>query len=520
MKFKKLLVLLAGSLMSLSACATNAGGGNVDQTLPSGDPSREITINFWHCLGHAKTTQLQKVIDAFNTKYAGKYKVFLTKAAGDYGDLDDVVKQKLSAGEVPALTMGYPDSFSAYMTKKISRSKILRLNNFIEDATYGYSQAELDDFVTAYWDEGHGYQFDGVWSVPMYKSTEVMYYNKTYFYGGNDINEDKFGKGKPLHDEFDELEQKVLGFVKESATEEQIATYNANMIALKTWCQENGGKTYEIPSTWEEMITVARAIKQDREAQGIAVPGEDFFPIGYDSDSNLMITQLEQLGYEYTTNDDASKENPMLHYKFYNNNTKSLLTEITGYIRDGLLETKGSLGGQYTNTFFTAGKCIMSIGSTGGSSYQASQNFDVSIAHVPTRAGKTAKYIQQGPSICFFDNNNKWIHKGAWLFYREYLSDPVLNAKLALENSYDPIRKSSYTTTEYTSWVSNAGHGLAYDIPAITQTLKNNYMTSPVFVGSGTARDEIGNTIAYVIGSNMSIDLALQTAYNACTSNA
>ena len=343
-----------------------------------------------------------------------------------------------------------------------------------------------------------------------------MYYNKTYFYGGNDINESKFGEGKPLHDEFDTLEKKVLGFDKTSASDERIVEYNADMAALKKWCDEHGGKTYEVPTTWEDMIAVATSIKEDRAAEGL---GGKFFPIGYDSDSNLMITQLEQLGYAYTVNDEASKENPMLHYQFNNQNTRNLLTEITNYIKGGLMETKGSLGGQYTNTFFTAGQCVMSIGSTGGSSYQDSKSFDVSIAPVPTRAGKTAKYIQQGPSICFFDNNNKWIHKGAWLFYREFLSDPVLNAKLALENSYDPIRVSSYSTTEYTNWVSNEGHGLAYDIPAITQTLKNNYMTSPVFVGSGTAREQIGETIAYVIGNKMSISDAILTAYNYCTAD-
>ena len=525
MKFTKVLTLLAGSLMSLTACSTGTGG-NVDQTLPDGDPSRELTINFWHCLGHAKTEQMQIVIDKFNEDYKGKYKVVLTKMAGDYGDLDDVIRQKISAGEVPALAMGYPDSFSAYMTRRISRSKILRLGNFIdkEKCKYGYSTEELNDFVPAYWSEGSGYQFDGVWSVPLYKSTEVMYYNKTFFYGGNEMNSNLFTGA--VKTGFDSRLQKVTGFEKEKHSPEDIAQYNSDMEDLKSYVKENNGYTYEVPETWEDMITTAQAIQQARAATGCT---GTFFPIGYDSDSNLMITQLEQLDYAYTKNDAESEEDGTKHYQFKNANTEKLLGEITGYIKSGLMHTKGSLGGnQYTNTYFTAKQCVMSIGSTGGSSYQTSGNFDVSIAHVPVRAAKLndpdqehpyKKYIQQGPSLCFFDNNNKYIHKGAWLFYRYYLSDPTNNAVLALENSYDPIRVSSYDTVEYKTWVGKAGRGLQYDIPNITQTLKNNYMTSPVFVGSGEARTQIGNTISYVIGNKMSIHDAISTAYNYCISD-
>ena len=515
MKLTKLMTLLAGSLLSLSSCVTGSTGGNVDQKLPDGDPKSELTINFWHCLGHAKTEQMQAVIDKFNADYAGKYKVVLTKMAGDYGDLDDVIRQKISAGEVPALAMGYPDSFSAYMTRKISRSKILRLGNFIDDSRYGYSADEKADFVQAYWNEGSGYQFDGIWSVPLYKSTEVMYYNKTFFYGGNEMNNKLFTGS--VKTQYSAKLQKVEGFEKEKASPEEIVQYNTDMEDLKQFVKDNNGYTYEVPETWEQMIQTAKDIKAARTATSCT---GTFFPIGYDSDSNLMITQLEQLGYDYTVNDAASQEDGRLHYKFKNGNTEDLLGEITDYIGKGLMHTKGSLGGnQYTNTYFTAKQCVMSIGSTGGSSYQASGSFDVSIAHVPTRAGKTAKYIQQGPSLCFFDNNNQYIHKGAWLFYRYYLSDPTNNAVLALENSYDPIRISSYSKPEYISWVAKAGRGLQYDIPAITQTLKNNYMTSPVFVGSGTARTEIGNTIAYVVNNHMSIAQAINTAYNICTAD-
>lgn len=174
-------------------------------------------------------------------------------------------------------------------------------------------------------------------------------------------------------------------------------------------------------------------------------------------------------------------------------------------------------GDKYTNTYFANGKLAMSIGSTGGSSYQVSTAFKVALAAVPYSG--TQKYIMQGPSICFFNNLDAYVHKGAWLFYKQ-LAEPTNNVRLALENSYDPVRLSSYDTADYKTWVGLAGSSLKYDIPVITQTLKNYYMTSPVFVGSSTARTEIGSILKYIINQNLSVDTAFATAYNKCVAAA
>ena len=275
---------------------------------------------------------------------------------------------------------------------------------------------------------------------------------------------------------------------------------------LQTWVKANNGYTYEVPTTWTQMITLARQMKTDRATEKIE--GE-FYGLGYDSDANMMISQLKQRGYAYT---DSKSEEKFL---FNNANTDSLVKEITDYIAEGIMITKNSLGGnKYTNKYFGEGKIAMSIGSTGGSSYQISSNFSVKLAPVPY-SGNTPYYIQQGPSICFFDNENPYIHKGAWLFYKK-LAEPQNNADLALENSYDPIRLSSYETASYKTWLALEGKGLKYDIPAITARIKDHYMTSSVFVGSGTARTEIGLTIKYVRGSGYSVRDAVQAAWQAC----
>ncbi|MCR4911013.1 MAG: extracellular solute-binding protein [Bacilli bacterium] len=496
MKMKKLLPLSFISLLALVSCGSGTSHV-VDQDLPEDDPTSAQEVVFWHCLGHAKTTNLEKIVNAFNTEYAGKYHVTLTKLGGDYDTLHDALKTKLASGEIPALSMGYPDSFSEYMTNDITQSSLLRLDNFLKDKNYGYSETEIADFVPGYYNEGNQYQFDGVWSMPMYKSTEVMYYNQSYFMGVNKLNAKKFKDDVT----FMAMYNNCAGRTSENDPELQ-----DDLAELKEWLVAHDGYTYEVPTKWNDMVTLARKMKADRATEGIT---DEFYGIGYDSDANMMISQMKQRGLAYT--DSKGSE----HFLFNNAQTDKLVEEITGYIKEGIFITKNSLGGtKYTNTYFGDEKIAMSIGSTGGSSYQISGNFSVKLAPVPY-SGDTPYYIQQGPSICFFDNENPYMHKGAWLFYKK-LAEPQNNADLALENSYDPIRISSYETASYKAWLANEGKGLKYDIPSITARLKNNYMTSAVFVGSGTARTEIGNTIKYVMRSGYSVRDSVQAAWQAC----
>ena len=532
MKNKSLLIVAVTAMMGLGACgatggddpsgggsgqiggdSTSGGGGIiipsshkpavVDQDLPTDDPSSPVNIVFWHCLGHEKTKNLQKVVDAYNAKYAGKYNLVLEHPAGEYSSLHDVVKTRLASGEVPALTMGYPDSFSEYMTSRLTDSFLLRLDNFLKDPNYGYTEAEIADFVPGYYNEGNNYQFTGTWSMPMYKSTEVVYYNYSYFMGVNPLNAAKFKN--------DSAFMRLYNAANGRTFENDDGTLQDDLEAVRDYAKANGGYTYTLPTTWDETITLARQMNADRKTMKIT---DRFYPFGYDSDANLLISQMAQRNIPYTVNDDASRSDPKKHFVFDNAQAKALVEEIVGYIKEKIMITKNSLGGTtYTNSFFNEGKCAFTVGSTGGSSYNISSNFAVKLAPVPYKG--VQKYIQQGPSICFFNNENAYIHKGAWLFYKMF-AEAEANAQVALENSYDPVRISSYETTAYQQWVAYEGQGLKYDIPAMTATLKQYYITSPVFIGSSTARNEIGNIIDYIINSEYSTTNAFKKALDNC----
>lgn len=501
--------LLAAATIALSACA-GGGGDDADivvpkKYLPADDPTSEVTITFWHCLGHNKRMNLQAIADAFNAKYAGKYKIYdleKSKLGGDYGALASAAKTKIAGHEVPALCMGYPDTFSSYMTDDIDRSNLYCLDGFIEDETYGYSEKERADFVKSFYDEGNNYQFPGVWSMPMYKSTEIMYYNANFFAGANPWSLHKLSANTEFVSKYEALNNKG-----KYATDDELADF-------KAFAKGVGAYTYEVPVTWDEMIATSKQILKDRETEQQT---SDFYAMGYDSDANMFITQFAQRGIDYTVNNAESRRDPEKHYLFKNDKAKEFLTEIVQLVKDKVLITKGRLGdSKYTNELFNNLECAFTIGSTGGSSYNISEDFAVRLAPVPAVDAAHPTYIQQGPSICFFDNNNDYIHKGAWLFYK-MLAETEYNTRLALENSYDPIRHSCFETDDYKNHIAQHDVAMEFDIPYHTKDLRQYYMTSPVFPGSDRARDEIGSLIKYAINQNLGVDGAINKAYNICT---
>ncbi len=476
-----------GSGTSSSQTSTAGETETSSTLLPETNTSSNREIVFWHCLGHDKTNNLNAIVEKFNNAMeeemgSDAYYVTLESVGGDYDSLHSTVKTKLNAGYVPSITMGYPDSFAEYIgSNGASSSRILRLDDYInQDENF-----DPDSFVQMYYEEGQGYQYEGTYSVPMYKSTEVMYYNIDMWESSQFYKDHK---------------------------DESYGDYGAILGDPSTW-------------DWDTLVYVAQNIQA--ENSGTA----DFHALGYDSDSNLMITQMEQRGIPYTTADISATGDSADHYLFYDYNTESpadgmydLVNEIYSLTQSGALVTQGSYG-SYASTLFLQKKVMFTIGSTGGSAYnEPSGKFEAGLAPVPAYHGNK-KYIMQGPSLCFFNMSDPYLQYYAWKFYSEYLSEAQNNAELALENSYDPVRTSSYETDSYKTWCSygltedgedDTTAELQYRIPNLTSTLKDNYMKSDVFIGSSTARDEIGNIISYCQSYNGDINTAIYRAWYNC----
>lgn len=505
-------VLLMGALASCgntSASGSNSGSGSGGGNTPAGP--KEIT--FWHCIGHDKMASLERVIEEFNNahKDTDGYYVTAEKIAGDYDSLHDAIKTRLNAGRVPSITMGYPDSFAEYLGDQgVEKTKILNLDNFIDNDPDFHPET----MVSEYYEEGQEYQYEGTWSVPLYKSTEVMYYNVTEFQKTNWYKTHK-----------DETR---------NVTNDDGTSYTVNLTQPKTW-------------DWNTLIEVCTAIQNERGSQA------DFHALGYDSDANLLISQMAQRGIPYTDGDPSyTGADEYKHYAWMDPSTGAPNAKLVDFcvelynlssgvdVSKQVLVTQGTYG-TYASDLFLQQKVMFTVGSTGGSAYNdPNGKFQAALVPVPSYHNNH-KYIMQGPSLCFFDTKDSAKEQAAWEFYSQYLSDPELNAGVALENSYDPVRTSSYESQDYKDWCAagvvadngqpgasfsdtdNLNAPMANRIPNLTAQYAESqwYVTSPVFMGSGTAREEIGLVLSYARQSSKAnvrdkIVEALTKAYSNC----
>lgn len=374
-------------------------------------------------------------------------------AQGDYAALHTKLLSAIPAGTMPNMAFCYPDHVADYL----DINAVVNVEDYLNDENLGYSSEDgaLNDYISSYWEEGQSYLTDGTYSVPFAKSTEVLFYNKDFF---------------------DE---------------------NSSLIS--------------VPTTWEEMWNTCQIIKEQIMTQ--AKYSTMLYPMAYDSDSNLFITMCEQRGIDYTTNDATGSG----HIVFNNDQAKSLISELVGYYDDGYFATKGVIpNSAYSSTYFTEGKIVMSIGSTGGTSYQTSSNFDVGVVPCPVTSseGNGNKYISQGPSICFFKKGTTAQKEAAWNFYK-FITRSLNTAAYGVLTGYEPVRTSAYELPSYQSYLST--DVLQAKVSACTSTLEGRYFNSPVFYGSATARDVVGEIFANVALGTKTLDGAFADAYVTAT---
>ena len=221
-KMKKIIALLLVLAMSFCFFACDMiGGSNGDTQTPGGDntgdtqtpggdntsdpeapaPEKvryevpangydgsEVTIRFSHTMGQALQAELNKAIERFNAIYPNI--TIEHSQIGGYDDVRDQIKQELTAGSQPNIAYCYPDHVALYNLTK----KVVPLDNFIESTVadtlgggvLGLTEEQIDAFIDGYYAEGTAFDAAGtMYTLPMSKSTEVLYYNKTFFEANN-----------------------------------------------------------------------------------------------------------------------------------------------------------------------------------------------------------------------------------------------------------------------------------------------------------------------------------------------
>ena len=200
-----LLLLVVMMLSMLAACGETPSQGNTPnqgetpnqggETVQSvgnfavpegGYDGSEVTIRFYNTMGANLREVLDLYIVEFNKLYPNIH--IEVSQVGGYDDVREQIATEITVGNQPNIAYCYPDHVALYNIAKA----VTTLDNLIEsdievtraDGTteiLGLTDEQKADFVEGYYNEGVQFGDGLMYTMPMSKSTEVMYYNKTFF---------------------------------------------------------------------------------------------------------------------------------------------------------------------------------------------------------------------------------------------------------------------------------------------------------------------------------------------------
>lgn len=179
-----LVVIVAASMSIMVACNNNKTLGANFNVPAGGYDGSEVTIKFYHTMGDTLNAVLKTYIAEFNKLYPNIH--VEDSQIGKYDDVRDQINTELTAGNQPNLAYCYPDHVALYNVA----GAVVQLDNLINstetvtraDGTteqLGLTQAQKDDFIEGFYNEGKSFGDEFMYTMPFSKSTEVLYYNKT-----------------------------------------------------------------------------------------------------------------------------------------------------------------------------------------------------------------------------------------------------------------------------------------------------------------------------------------------------
>ena len=194
------LLLLVAMVLTLAAC-----GGNTAQTPTEAAPGEDgpqtvgnfavpeggydgsaVTIRFYNTMG----ANLRAVLDAYIVEFNKLYPNITVEVTqvGNYDDVREQISTEITVGNQPNIAYCYPDHVALYNLAQAvttldeliaSEIEITRADGTTE--ILGLTAEQQADFIEGYYGEGKQFGDGLMYTLPLNKSTEVMYYNKTFF---------------------------------------------------------------------------------------------------------------------------------------------------------------------------------------------------------------------------------------------------------------------------------------------------------------------------------------------------
>ena len=452
-KFLAIIMLLALTMTMLFSCGpkpnpdpdTDKKVGNFEVPEVGYDGS-EVTITFYHTMGSNLTDVLDPYIAEFNKLYPNIHVVH--SKIGGYDDVRDQISTEITTGAQPNIAYCYPDHVALYNLA----GSVITLDNLINSKievtradgskeTLGLTKDQIADFIEGYYNEGKQFGDGLMYTMPLSKSTEVLYYNATFFAKHNLTPPTTWNEMEELCKKIKEIDPKSIPL-----------GYDSEANWFITMCEQYGS-----PYT--------------------SASGDHFL---FDNETNREFVKKFREWYQ---------KGYLTTQKIYGAYTSGLFTstnEVKSYMSIG-----SSAGATHQRPTANAdGSYPFDVGIA--TIPQVSETNKKVISQGPSLC--IFKKANQNPQEVV----------ASWLFVKYLTKTVEFQAEFSMASGYVPVIKSVSENETYKAFIdgANGGTNIAALSAKVCLEQEEAYYTSPAFNGSSTARDQVGALLAKCLSAD------------------
>ena len=449
------LAMLATSLLLATSCVGNGPAAGLSEF--EFDTSKPVTITFYHTMGESLRAVLDKHIAKFNEIYPNI--TVEHKQVGSYDDVREQIKTEITVGDQPNIAYCYPDHVALYNLALAVQTldDLIAATNTVTRADgtteqLGLTAEQVDNFIDGYYNEGKQFGDGKMYTLPMSKSTEVLYYNKTFF------------------------------------TEHNLS----------------------VPTTWEELKAVCARIKEiDPNSIPLGYDSESNWFITMCEQLGTPYTSATGSHFLFDNEDNHAfvKE----FREWYKAGYVTTQAISGGYTSALFTKNPAEDGNCYMCIGSSAGANHQIPENDDGTF-----KFEVGIASIPQANKEAPKVISQGPSLCIFKKADAQEVLASWLFVKYLTTTVDFQAEFGMASGYVPVLENVTDNEVYAAELAAANGYESLPLLATKVCLEqaNAYYTSPAFNGSSTARDEVGKLMQICLTSTEAdVDAMIKKAF-------
>ncbi len=512
MKKMKIISVIAPMFLlatSLTGCGIKGLGSADTYDLDVTVDTRGAHISIWTPFGQEITKVMGELIEDFEAKTGI---VVEHESKGAYDKLQTAINLSATQRKFPNVSFGYPDHFAGYINSNIQ----LRLDGLLENDSKramvgqdeegypvdadGIRAMDYDDFYTDYTKENETLEFDKdgnnyILGLPFNKSTEVMAYNKQFFdwcATQDDLKDNVF---------VPTTWQEVLTVGR--AVKTFFTSIGAFEEAHKLYCSDRQWRD-ALPDPNPDKITIAFDASNLKSA-------DDFYFFSYDATANLFTTSVKQYGGVFVELDTTKTGVGYVAFNDaeYRQSTLNAMKMWRDLDAEHLCAIPATFEALYCSDSFKKGQTILNVGSSAGIR-NCVGNFEMNVAAIPQNADSEQKYvISQGTNLCLFNKGTEKERVAAWKLM-VYLSQQA-NDLFCISTGYFPSCKAAATSSAYQDYLENSIKESEIQAQNCAKLSANVYrnpddtswtvFTDPAFRGSSAVRNEVGNVPGYIMYS-------------------